>query len=72
MYYPDRYDRAEPTPSSGAYLTAEEIREMIGLMHELRNVTLSRNTFKATTTFLARFAGEAESPSLVPADALAN
>lgn len=71
MYYPDRYDRPASTPQSGAYMTADEIREMIELMSELRNLTLSRTTFKATSMFLARFAGETTPSTLVPEDGLA-
>jgi hypothetical protein len=71
MYYPDRYDRPASPPRSGAYLTAEEIRDIAGMMEELRGLTLSRSTFKATSTFLARFAGETEAPSLVAGDLLA-
>lgn len=55
MYYPDRYDRPEAASQSGAYFTAEEVRELSELMLELRAVTLSRKTFTATTSFLARF-----------------
>ncbi len=68
MYYPDRYDRPAAPPQSGAYLTAEEIRDLVGMMEELRSLTLSRSTFRATSAFLARFAGETQAPSLVTAD----
>lgn len=71
MYYPDRYDRPATTPQSGAYMTADEIRDIVGLMEELRNLTLSRGTFKATSAFLARFGGEVDAPSLVSGDVLA-
>ena len=70
MYYPDRYDRPITVPQSGAYVTAEELKEMIELMSELRRTTQSRSTFRATAAFLARFAGEDPQPSLVPADGL--
>ena len=68
MYYPDRYDRPAAPPQSGVYLTAEEIRDLVGMMEELRSLTLSRSTFRATSAFLARFAGETQAPSLVTAD----
>jgi hypothetical protein len=71
MYQFDRHERPPSTVPSGAYLTAEEIREVSELMYELRNVTLSRRTFKAASAFLARFAGETASPGLVPTDPLA-
>jgi hypothetical protein len=68
MYQFDRHERPGPVQQSGAYLSAEEIREMNELMYELRSLTLSRRTFKAATSFLTRFAGETSPPSLVPAD----
>lgn len=70
MYYPDRYDRPASTPQSGAYLTVEEIRDLVGMMQELRSLTLSRSTFKSTSAFLARFAGETDAPTLVSGDAI--
>ena len=70
MYLPDRYARPTTTPQSGAYITADEIRDMIGMMEELRNLTQSRSTFKATSAFLARFAGETDTHSLVAGDVL--
>lgn len=71
MYQFDRHDRQGPVQHSGAYLSAEEIRELSELMYELRSVTLSRRTYRAATTFLTRFAGETSSPSLVPSDTVA-
>ena len=65
MYQFDRYERPEALPQSGAYLTAEEIKELTHLMGELRSLTLSRGTFKATCSFLARFGGERSDVSLV-------
>lgn len=70
MYYPDRYDRPDAAPSSGAYFTAEEIREISDLMAELRAVTLSRKTFSATSSFLARFGRAPADSSLVEPDRL--
>ena len=70
MYLPDRYDRPTTTTQSGAYVTADEIRDMIGMMEELRNLTQSRSTFKAASAFLARFAGESDPHSLVASDEL--
>ena len=67
MYYPDRYDRSEPTSHSGAYFTAEEVRELAELMAELRSLTLSRRTFRTTSSFLSRFgSGSAESTLVEP------
>ncbi len=68
MYQYDRHERQPATVPNGAYLTAEEIRELSELMRELRNITLSRRTFKATCDFLARFAGETAGPALVAPD----
>ncbi len=70
MYLPDRYDRPSTTPQSGAYITADEIRDLIGMMEELRNLTQSRSTFRATSAFLERFAGETDTHCLVAGDVL--
>lgn len=70
MYYPDRYDRSEPTSHSGAYFTAEEVRELSELMAELRSLTLSRRTFSATTSFLSRFGRQPVESTLVDPDRL--
>jgi hypothetical protein len=42
----------------GLHLEPEEIVVLACLMHELRDLTLSRRTFTATTRFLQRIANE--------------
>jgi len=68
MYDPDRSQQPDATSRSGAYLTAEELRELVGLMRELRNATLSRGTFASATNFIGRFAGETHETSVVAAE----
>jgi hypothetical protein len=50
-------------------LTPAEIGTMVRLLAELRDLTLSRQSFEAASDFLRRFGGEVESPSLVRAEA---
>jgi hypothetical protein len=68
MKYDDRYGAPEEAERRNVLLTAEETATIAELMRELRDVTLSRRSFLAASDFLRRFAGETESPMLVPAD----
>ncbi len=52
------YGLGSPTPSSGAagaYLTAEEVRDICGMLEEVRDGTRSRQTYRLASAFLARF-----------------
>ncbi len=49
-------------------LPQEDIEQIAALMRELRDITLSRRTFAATTRFLRHYAGETNSPTLVSDD----
>ena len=56
--------------TSGTYLNADEIGILVGLMQELRDLTLSRRSFAAASEIIARFTGEADISHVVPVDVL--
>lgn len=51
-------------------LDAQEVATLSDLMRELRELTQSRGTFSAASSFLRRLGAESESPRLVTADLL--
>jgi len=57
---------------SGTSLSAADIETMAQLMMELREITLSRQTYAATTDFLRRFGIAVDASSLVEPEALPN
>lgn len=50
-------------------LNADDVAALSTLMFELREMTQSRRSFAAASTFLRRFGAESEGPRLVPVDA---
>ncbi len=60
------------TGPTGQYLSAEDVGQMVALIKELREVTLSRKSFTAANAFLARFTSEDVVPELVRDELLAN
>lgn len=68
MQHFDRYKPPQPPVRSGIHLDAKEVDEVADLLRELRELTLSRGSFRACCDFLARYAGETDAPSLVPAE----
>jgi hypothetical protein len=64
------WERQQPI-RPGASLSATDIEAMARLLAELKEVTLSRGTYLAATTFLKRFGYEVDSSALVSPEAMA-
>lgn len=56
----------------GTSLSAADVETIAKLMMELREMTLSRKTYAATTDFLRRFGIDVDASALVQPDALPN
>lgn len=56
----------ETETGRGLEFDAHDIAVLTCLLHELRDTTQSRRSFREATRFLQRLAGERESPRLVP------
>jgi hypothetical protein len=71
MYEKTNDDLEQPNrrTTSAMFLDADDVAALATLMFELREVTQSRRSFAAASTFLRRFGAENESPRLVPVDA---
>ncbi len=66
MQYAFGNEHKEPVTYDGQYLSAEEVRQLAGLMQELRELTQSRRTFAAADVLLSRLSTEAQQFNLVP------
>lgn len=70
MQFEDWTNDAAADTSGGKFLTTDDTRAVVGLLRELRDITLSRASFAAIDALLARLADEEPLSRLVPADAL--
>lgn len=65
------WERQQPL-SAGAALSVADIELMTKLMAELRDLTLSRQSYMAASNFLKRFGQDADASVLVRPETLAN
>lgn len=65
------WERRAPAVT-GASFSATDVETMTRLMWELRELTLSRATYLATTDFLKKFGIDTDSSALVEPESFAN